>query len=467
MSTGALPGFRDFYPEQFAQRAWLFERWRDVARRFGFVEYDGPPLEPLELYTKKSGDEIVGQLYNFEDKGGRQVSLRPEMTPTVSRMVAARANALRKPVRWFSIPQLFRYERQQKGRLREHFQLNVDIFGESDVAADAELLAVACEIMRACGLGPDDVVARVSDRRLLTALVRGAGVPDEAVGAVFAAVDKIERESGEVLVKKMADAGVSATAAGRVLELVRVSDFEALRAEFANDGEVSAALERFEGYRALLEAHDVREYLKLDLTIVRGLAYYTGIVFELFDAKGEFRAVCGGGRYDNLLAALGGVDMPALGFGMGDVVLGELIKARRKARREADAWGVDGPDFFLMVREDGAASEGVADARQLRAIGCRVEVPLRRMSLGKQRKAAWAAGARFILEPAGVAAAGILYRARSAFNMGVEKGEFEEWLEGEPRSARAIRAALLEKPERLGIDFAARAIRYSSAADRP
>ncbi|MBK6305693.1 MAG: ATP phosphoribosyltransferase regulatory subunit [Gemmatimonadetes bacterium] len=306
MSTGALPGFRDFYPEQFAQRAWLFERWRDVARRFGFVEYDGPPLEPLELYTKKSGDEIVGQLYNFEDKGGRQISLRPEMTPTVARMVAARANALRKPVRWFSVPQLFRYERQQKGRLREHFQLNVDIFGESDVAADAELLAVACEIMRSCGLGPDDVVARVSDRRLLTALVKGVGVPDAAIGAVFGAVDKIEREPADALVKKMTDAGVSADAAGRVLALVKASDFDALRVEFAADPEVTAALERFDAYRALLEAHGVREYLKLDLTIVRGLAYYTGIVFELFDAKGEFRAVCGGGRYDNLLSALGG-----------------------------------------------------------------------------------------------------------------------------------------------------------------
>ncbi|HEX4934619.1 MAG TPA: ATP phosphoribosyltransferase regulatory subunit, partial [Gemmatimonadaceae bacterium] len=347
MSTGALPGFRDFYPEQFAQRAWLFERWRDVARRFGFVEYDGPPLEPLELYTRKSGEEIVGQLYNFEDKGGRQVSLRPEMTPTVSRMVAARANALRKPVRWFSIPQLFRYERQQKGRLREHFQLNVDIFGESDVAADAELLAVACEIMRACGLGPDEVVARVSDRRLLTALVRGAGVPDEAIGAVFAAVDKIEREPVDVLVKRMTDAGVTASAAGRVLEVVRASDFDALRTEFAGDGEVAAALERFDAYRALLDAHGVREYLRLDLTIVRGLAYYTGIVFELFDAKGEFRAVCGGGRYDNLLQALGGVDMPALGFGMGDVVLRELLVARGKLPSSAQTL-----DFWVAADEE-------------------------------------------------------------------------------------------------------------------
>src|SRR5918998_1790670 len=171
MSERALPGFRDFYPEQFAQRARILHVWRDVARRFAFIEYDGPPLEPLELYTRKSGDEIVGQLYNFVDKGGREVALRPEMTPTFARMVAARANALRKPVRWFSMPQLFRYERQQKGRLREHFQLNVDIVGEADVTADAELLAVAIDIVRELGLTADDVRARVSDRRLLAALL--------------------------------------------------------------------------------------------------------------------------------------------------------------------------------------------------------------------------------------------------------------------------------------------------------
>src|SRR6476661_8196828 len=182
---GALPGFRDFYPEQFAERAYITKVWRDVAHRYAFVEYDGPPLEPLDLYTKKSGEEIVGQLYNFTDKGGREISLRPEMTPTLARMVSAKANALRKPVRWFSIPQLFRYERQQKGRLREHFQLNVDIIGETDVTADAELLAVAIEVMRGCGLTSSDVRARISDRRLLRAILAALGVGDDNVAAVF------------------------------------------------------------------------------------------------------------------------------------------------------------------------------------------------------------------------------------------------------------------------------------------
>src|SRR3954463_14320869 len=198
MAQGALPGFRDFYPEQFAERAYVTKVWREVAHRYAFVEYDGPPLEPLDLYTRKSGDEIVGQLYNFTDKGGREVSLRPEMTPTVARMVAAKANALRKPVRWFSMPQLFRYERQQRGRLREHFQLNVDIMGESDVTADAELLAVAIEIMRGCGLTHEDVRARVSDRRLLRAILAALGVNDERAAEVFGVIDKLERQPRDV-----------------------------------------------------------------------------------------------------------------------------------------------------------------------------------------------------------------------------------------------------------------------------
>src|SRR5438874_12504628 len=193
MAQGALPGFRDFYPAEFAQRAYIARIWRDVARRYAFVEYDGPPLESLELYTKKSGDEIVAQLYNFTDKGGRDVALRPEMTPTLARMVAARANALRKPVRWFSLPQLFRYERQQKGRLREHFQLNVDIVGESDVTADAELLGVAIESVRAFGLGPEDVKARVSDRRLWAARFGGRGISASELPQLFTIVDKMPR----------------------------------------------------------------------------------------------------------------------------------------------------------------------------------------------------------------------------------------------------------------------------------
>jgi histidyl-tRNA synthetase len=436
MSATSLPGFRDFYPEEFAQRAWLFERWRDVARRFAFVEYDGPPLEPLELYTRKSGDEIVGQLYNFTDKGDREVALRPEMTPTVARMVGARANALRKPVRWFSIPQLFRYERQQKGRLREHFQLNVDIFGEADVSADAELLAIACEVMRACGLGPDDVKARVSDRTLLTALLRACGVPDEGMPAAFGAIDKVERDDRESLIRKMEAAGIGAAVGRRLLDLVTASDFTALREAFGSNADVAAALDRMDRYLELAAAHGVAGYVKLDLTIVRGLAYYTGIVFELFDAKGEFRAICGGGRYDTLLSSLGGADMPALGFGMGDVVLSELLKARDRmpsGSRLLDAW---------VAPLDGARTGALQVATALRNVGASVEVPLRDQALGKQLKSASTAGARdvVIVGPAFVA-----------------RGEVEvKELAGGTQSVMSVDALVARYRER-----------YRGAADRP
>src|SRR5918998_2785490 len=230
MARGALPGFRDFYPQEFSERAHIMRTWRDVARRYGFAEYDGPPLEPLELYTRKSGDEIVGQLYNFVDKGGREVALRPEMTPTLARMVAARANALRKPVRWCSVPQLFRYERQQRGRLREHFQLNLDIIGEADVAADAELLAAAIDVLRAFGLTEADFVARVSDRRLLRALLLHAQVPEERLTLVYNIVDKLEREPRERIAERLAnDAGLGPAAVAEVLSVFLHRDFDAVR----------------------------------------------------------------------------------------------------------------------------------------------------------------------------------------------------------------------------------------------
>ena len=389
MSTGALPGFRDFYPAEFAERSHIFAAWREVARRFAFAEYDGPPLETLELYTKKSGDEIVGQLYNFVDKGDRHIALRPEMTPTVARMVAARANALRKPVRWFSVPQLFRYERQQKGRLREHFQLNVDIFGEPDVSADAELLAVAIEIMRALGLGPDAVRARVSDRRLLNALLSASGITEAQFTAAYAVIDKIERTPANVSHEKLVAAGVDAAVATAVIELVsKTPSLDELRARFPNDAGVAEHLGRFDQYFAALESLGVKEYVDLDLRIVRGLAYYTGIVFELFDATGEFRAICGGGRYDNLLQALGGVDMPALGFGMGDVVLGELLRARGLMPA-----GAQRIDFWVAPVAPENRLHAIRVATALRGAGASAEYPLRDQALGKQIKAAGNAGA--------------------------------------------------------------------------
>lgn len=389
MFKGALPGFRDFYPQELAERAYIMRTWRDVARRYAFVEYDGPPLEPLELYTKKSGEEIVGQLYNFTDKGERAVALRPEMTPTVARMVAARANALRKPVRWFAMPQLFRYERQQKGRLREHYQLNVDIFGVAEVTADAELVACAVDMMRAFGLTSNDVVVRVSDRRLLQAYLASLGVPEESIPGVYGVIDKLERTPAAISSEKLAALGVPESAVARILGIADLS-FEQLASALRGTSAATTAEEfgRFRSYvTALLEGDDA--WLRLDLSIVRGLAYYTGIVFELFDRSGEFRAICGGGRYDTLLESLGGADMPALGFGMGDVVLGELLRARgllNVAPAAADVW---------LAAEDQVPMEAIMrEAARRRAEGQAVEYALRPQSLSKQKKAAQASGAR-------------------------------------------------------------------------
>jgi histidyl-tRNA synthetase len=362
--------------------------WRDVARRYGFVEYDGPPLEPLDLYTKKSGDEIVGQLYTFTDKGGREVALRPEMTPTLARMVAARANALRKPVRWFSMPQLFRYERQQRGRLREHFQLNVDIIGEADVTADAELLAVAIDIMRGLGLGPSDVAARISDRRLLRALLLHLAIGEDRHALVYAVVDKIERDPRDVLERRLADAGIGADTMTRLFEILGVRDLRSLRATVGSEGSLAEHFDRLERYLGHLSSLGVGDWVRFDLSIVRGLAYYTGIVFELFDARGQFRAICGGGRYDTLLESLGGVNLPALGFGMGDVVLGELLRDRGLMPNGAAA-----VDFWVAAEDDALIGEVMRIASALRRRGRSVEYALRSQTLSRQLKTASSAGA--------------------------------------------------------------------------
>ncbi len=389
MHHKSLPGFRDFYPEQLTERAHIFDTWRRIVRRYAFQEYDGPPLESLELYTQKSGEEIVTQLYNFVDKGGRQVALRPEMTPTFARMVAARAQAMRKPVRWFSIPQLFRYERTQKGRLREHYQLNVDIVGETDVLADAELVATAVDIMRALGLTHKDVCARVSDRRLLNGLLEHLGVAHDKWPAAYAVLDKLERQPRELSAGMLCEAGLSDEAAAAVLGLGDL-DVGTMRSRYGEAASVRPHIDRLAEYLRHCEALGVGEFIRFDLTIVRGLAYYTGIVFELFDRAGEFRAICGGGRYDDLLKSLGGVDLPALGFGMGDVVLGELLRARGlmpAIDTRTQCWVVESHDT------SGAPAAALRTAQALRSCGLVVEYALRPQKMDRQLEAGRKAGA--------------------------------------------------------------------------
>jgi len=389
MAQGALPGFRDFYPEQFAERAYIVGVWRKVLRRYAFVEYDGPPLEPLDLYRKKSGDELVGQLYSFIDKGDREVAMRPEMTPTFARMVAARANTLRKPVRWFSVPQLFRYERQQKGRLREHFQLNADIVGESGVSADAELVSLALDIMTAFGLKSSDVNARVSDRRLLQALLAHAGVREESLAAVYAVIDKRGREPSNITHEKLVQAVGTEPIASVIEKILDISSIADLEVAYSKYEQLAQHIDRLKEYFTFVDALGFSDWIVLDMSIVRGLAYYTGVVFELFDTAGEFRAICGGGRYDTLLNTLGGVDLPALGFGMGDVVLGELLRARSLVP-EAPAQ----TDYWVAADDESVLPEVMRVASQIRNRDRSVEYALKPQQLSRQLKAASSAGAR-------------------------------------------------------------------------
>jgi histidyl-tRNA synthetase len=388
-----LPGFRDFVPEDLGVRSHLFEAWRRVARRYGFQEYDGPPLEPLELYVEKSGEEIVGQLYAFTDRGDRSVAMRPEMTPSLARILGERSRGMSKPIRWFSIPQLFRYERQQRGRLREHFQWNVDIVGEAGVAADAEVLAVALDGLRELGLGPDDVRARVSDRRLLAALMRAAGVSEDRLLAAYSVVDKIEREGRDRSRERLrAEAGLDGPAADAIVGLFDEPGLDAVRDRFGDREEVAEALERFSEYLDTLDALGLGAFVDFDLTIVRGLAYYTGIVFEVFDARGELRAVCGGGRYDRLLELVGGEPLPAVGFGMGDVVLTELLRDLDRLPDTSHA-----VDWFVVVIGDELRARALEIASALRARGESVAYALRRQAVRKQFKAAESEGARRVL----------------------------------------------------------------------
>jgi histidyl-tRNA synthetase len=369
-----LPGFRDFYPEPLPAsdvwsadaRQYIFDKWRATARRYGFREYDGPPLEPLELFTVKSGEEIVGQLYNFVDKGERAVALRPEMTPTLARMAAAAERNYKKPFKWFAIPQLFRYEKQQKGRLREHFQFNADIIGEPDVAADAELLALLIDSLRSFGLTSDDFVIRLSSRNAWQEFFSKRCSDESKAYAFYQIVDKFEREERAVSETKLRELGVS---------------FDEVSA-FIKSGEPTPELQSI---LQNLQARGLGEFVRIDYGVIRGLAYYTGVVFEAFDKKGEFRAIAGGGRYNNLLKLISGgkVDLPALGFGMGDVVLLELLKAR-KLLPQFDA----AVDMFVLIEDESLRTDSLKVIQQLRAVGNVVEYSLTPAKGDKQFKRA-------------------------------------------------------------------------------
>ncbi|MBV9619276.1 MAG: histidine--tRNA ligase [Verrucomicrobia bacterium] len=374
-----LPGFRDFLPEDCAVRNYVFARWRQISRRYGFVEWDGPVIEPTDLYRKKSGIEIVDQLFNFTDKGDREVSMRPELTPTLARVVAAHERAFKKPLKWFSIGQFFRYEKQQRGRLREHYQLNCDVIGESDFAADIELIALCIDVLRGFGLTEKDFVVRISDREFWTDFLQQQKLPTEKWEQVLQAIDKSGRESRHKTEEKLGKL------AGPVFSIF-------------DKGGRSGKLDRLvDG----LGARGLAGFVDVDVRIVRGLAYYTGTVFEVFDRGGKLRAIAGGGRYDNLIGQLsdGAVSIPALGFAMGDVVLGELLRERPATRDKLEAAVKDQNkiDIYVVIAKEERRGDALEQIQELRDRGYRVDYPLSGDKVGKQFHTAESAGAQIAL----------------------------------------------------------------------
>lgn len=383
-SFTALTGFRDFTPRDCSLRNYLFETWRDVARTYGFVEYDTPVLEDTGLYLKKSGGELSSQLFRFEDQGGRDVCLRPEVTASLARLVAQHQRDFPKPLKWFEIGQCYRYEKPQKGRGREFYQFNVDILGEAGPHADAELIALAIDTMRAFGFKQEDFMVRVSDRQAWLDFASEHGISEEQIPELLQIIDKLERAKPEVSAEKLAALG---------LDLATVESF------IKNPDSASFA---YESIHEDLEARGLAEFIELDLSIVRGLAYYTGVVFEVFDRSKSMRAVAGGGRYDTLVSTIsnGSVDMPATGFAMGDYVIRNFIEETTDPRMQMEVWlqrQAAACDVYLVLADDSKRPEALNILSDLREAGISCDMGFAGGKVAKQFKRAEQSGARFAL----------------------------------------------------------------------
>ncbi len=395
MKIRPVKGTRDLYPEDYAPLRRIFDTWRRVSRRHGFEEFEGPTLEMLDLYREKSGDELVGQLYRLTDSGGRELALRPETTPTLARMVAARINTLAKPIKWFTIPTLFRGENVQRGRLREFFQWNVDVIGVSDVVADAECILVGVEALRELGLTAADIVVRISNRRLIGALLNGTGIVEPSHREAFALMDKAGKLPAEELARRWDEGFGAKLPFTELYHLLAAADLPSLRGAVQELGEFKAsaafdsALDETERLFTILHHFGITEFCELDLQVVRGLAYYTGPVFEFHERSGGERAICGGGRYDDLLGRLGKSPEPAVGFGMGDVVLSLIMKDRGLLTAEQRGGAV-----FVVDAAEGLREMVHRTVGGLRRAGIEAEFNYARQSLGKQLKAADKRGAR-------------------------------------------------------------------------
>lgn len=379
-----LPGFRDFAPRERLLSRYLFETWTRVAQRYGFVEYEAPILESAELYLKKSGGELSGQLFRFEDRGERDVVLRPELTASLARIVADQQRDYPKPLKWFEIGRCFRYEKPQRGRLREFYQFNADILGEASAGADAELIAMSIDVMREFGFEEGDFIIRLSDREAWLNFCRENDIAEDQLEAFLQIVDKIERDPPEKLQERLSTFGLDLSAIQQFIESADASVSENVGAIVAD-----------------LESRGLSSYVRIDLSIVRGLAYYTGAVFEVFDAGKSLRSVAGGGRYDGLLSVItdGATDLPASGYAMGDCVIAELINETPHALVKFQAWTQRQStcDVYLIIADEEQRAAALKLASSLRESGLGVDYPLSRTKINKQFKAADLTLARFAI----------------------------------------------------------------------
>ncbi len=385
MKIPPVKGTRDFYPDQMRLRNWIVDGWKRVSLRNGFEEYDGPIFEHLRMYQVKSGDEIVEQLFSLKDRGGRDLAIRPEITPTLARMVNQQIHSLPKPIKWFSVPRLCRAERPQKGRLREFFQWNIDIIGVDDVLADAEVVFCAIDYLRQAGLTNEDVVVRISSREMLASVLKSIGVRDEKLDDLYAVLDKRSKVPDDAFDDMLEEVLAEEGQREEVSRLMSVGGIEEIADSFELSEDASRAVAKLQRLFELLDRMEIADFCRFDITIVRGLAYYTGIVFEVYDRASELRAIGGGGRYDNLLKQFGGPAIPATGFGLGDCVLAILLEEKGLLERQLPGRRVD---FFVVCADRAYQDDAVALTMKLRTLGISANFSYKAGKLAKQFKQA-------------------------------------------------------------------------------
>jgi histidyl-tRNA synthetase len=393
MKIPPVKGTRDFYPEEMAVHNWIVDGWKKASIRNGFEEYDGPIFEYLQMYQIKSGDEIVEQLFSFKDRGDRDLAIRPEITPTLARMVNQKINALPKPIKWFSLPRLCRAERPQKGRLREFFQWNIDIIGEDSVLADAEVIFTTVDYLREVGLTPKDIKVKMSSRKLLAAVLKKIGVPDEKLNPLYTLLDKKVKLPPEVFTTTLTEQ-VGSDMAGRIITFMQsqtVTSIENIVKAEAGDP-LEVAIKELEDCAGWLNRMGISDYCVFDPGIVRGLAYYTGIVFEVHDIQGDLRAICGGGRYDNLLRDFGGPAVSATGMGMGDCVLEILLREKGLLDKNITSRTLD---YYVVPIAGEFLDEAVKLTAGLRAKGFKSAFSYKVAGLSKQLKNASEQNAKY------------------------------------------------------------------------